>query len=194
MKKRVIIVHGWGGDPDKDWIPWLKKNLELRDFQVLAPKLPQADKPRIHNWIPALTQSVGEVDTKTYFVGHSIGCQTIARYLETLPPESKIGGAVFVAGFFKKLTGQNSKDEKETTNHWIGAKIDLTKIKRHLPRSIAIFSKDDPWVPLENQDEFKNKLGSKIVIVDGRKHFSGDEGVVELPEALNSLLELANEN
>ena len=37
-----------------------------------------------------------------------MGCQTIARYLETLPDEIKVGGAVFVAGFFKSLTFESN--------------------------------------------------------------------------------------
>ena len=26
--KKVIIVHGWGGNPSGDWFPWLEKKLE----------------------------------------------------------------------------------------------------------------------------------------------------------------------
>ena len=83
------------------WFPWLKRELEERGFQVFIPHLPDSDKPRIEKWIPALADAVGTADANTYFVGHSMGCQAIARYVETL--DQKIGGAVFVAGFFKRL-------------------------------------------------------------------------------------------
>lgn len=102
MHKRVFIIHGWDGYPEEGWFPWLKKELEAKSFTVFVPQLPKPDEPRIDNWVPELRKVVGNPDEQTYFVGHSMGCQTIARYLETLPEGVKVGGAVFVAGFFKR--------------------------------------------------------------------------------------------
>ena len=152
MKKRVFIAHGWDGYPEEGWFPWLKKELEAKGFEVYVPQLPETGSPRIHNWVPKLAEVVGEIDENTYFVGYSMGCQTIARYLETLPEGVKVGGAVFVAGFFKRLTG---------------------------------------LVSLDNQDDFRNKLGSEIIIEKNMGHFSGSTGVTELPIALESLLKIA---
>jgi len=28
--KRVFIIHGWGGNPEEGWLPWLKKELEAK--------------------------------------------------------------------------------------------------------------------------------------------------------------------
>ena len=191
MTKRVFIIHGWEGYPHEGWYPWLKAELEKKGFEAFAPQLPDTNKPRIQTWISALAESVGTPDGNTYFVGHSMGCQTIARYLETLPEGLKVGGAVFVAGFFKRLTGlEDDPDVQETDRHWLEAPIDFVKIKSHLPKSIAIFSDNDPWVPLDNQDDFKEKLDSKIIIEHGMKHFTQNEGINELPIALESLLEI----
>lgn len=192
MIKRIFIVHGWDGYPEEGWFPWLKRELETRGYQVIVPQLPDAAKPRIYNWVPKLAEVVGVADEQTYFVGHSMGCQTIARYLEALPDGVKVGGAVFVGGFFKRLTGlEDDVDVVETDAHWLGAPLDLDKVKSHLPKSVAIFSDDDPWVPLDNQDDFKNKLGSEIVIEHGKGHFSGRrDGAKDLPAALEKMLSL----
>lgn len=193
MKKRVFIVHGWDGYPEEGWFPWLKKELEEKGFEVFVPQLPEAHKPKIENWVPHLSEVVGKADENTYFVGHSMGCQTIARYLETLPENVNVGGAVFVAGFFKRLTGlEDDPDVQEVDNQWLGTPIDFEKVKSHLPKSVAIFSDDDPWVPLDNQDDFRDKLGSEIVIEKNMGHFSGSNGVTKLPAALDSLLSLTN--
>lgn len=189
MHKRVFIVHGWGGYPEKDWFPWLKQELENRDFEVYVPQLPDTESPRIHKWVPKLAEVVGTVDENTYFVGHSMGCQTIARYLETLPEGAKIGGVVFVAGFFKQLTGlEDDPDVQETDKHWLGTPLDLAKVKSHLQKSVAIFSDNDPYVPSENQDDFRNKLGSEIIIEHKMGHFS--DGITELPIVLQSVLKI----
>ena len=193
MKKRIYIAHGWDGYPEEGWFPWLKKELEAKGFDIYVPQLPEAGSPRIQNWVPKLAEVVGTADENTYFVGHSMGCQTIARYLESLPEEVMVGGAVFVAGFFKRLTGlEDDPDVQETDEHWLGTPLDLTKVKSHLPKSVAIFSDNDPYVPLDNQDDFRDKLGSKIIIEHKKGHFSGgSDGVTELPIVLQSILKLA---
>lgn len=193
MQKRVFIIHGWDGYPEEGWFPWLKKKLEEKEFEVFVPQLPQANEPRINNWVPALATAVGEADAQTYFIGHSMGCQTIARYLESLPENTKIGGAVFVAGFFKRLADLEVDDiVRDVAREWLTTPLDLEKVKSHIPKSVAIFSDDDPYVPLDNQNDYKEKLNSKIIIEHNMKHFSGSTGTIELPSALDALLEIAN--
>ena len=65
------------------------------------------------------------------------------------------------------------------------------KNKSHLDHSVAIFSDDDPYVPLDNQDDFRDKLKSKIIIQHKMNHFSGNWGVFELPIVLDELLKMA---
>ncbi len=188
MKKRVFIVHGWGGYPEEGWFPWLKAELESRGFEVYVPQLPETDTPKINNWVPALAAVIGIPDENIYFVGHSMGCQTIARYLETVPESVKVGGAIFVAGFFKSLTLEKDS-EKEIADAWLKTPIDLIKIKSRLPKSVAIFSDNDPWVPLDNENDFRDKLDSKIITEHNKGHFSGSDGTKELPIILEKLLQ-----
>lgn len=193
MKKRVFIVHGWDGKPSGAWLPWLKKELEAKGFEVHVPQLPDAGSPRIYNWIPALAEVVGTADENTYFVGHSMGCQTIARYLETLPEGLKVGGVIFVAGFFKHLSGlEDDEDVRATDKHWLETSINLNKIQTHIKKSVAIFSDDDPWVPLDNQDDYREILKSEIIIEHAKGHFRGSrDKTKELPIVLDKLLEIA---
>ena len=195
MKKRVFIIHGWDGYPEEGWFPWLKKELEQKDFTVSVPQMPEAENPRIHLWVPALAKCVSTADEQTYFVGHSMGCQAIARYLEGLPANITIGGAVFVAGFFKRLSGlEDDPDVQATDRHWLSTPIDLQKVKSHLPKSVAIFSDDDPWVPKDNENDFRDQLGSKVIIEHKKGHFSGRNGVTELPLVLTQLEELSDQS
>lgn len=192
MKKRVFIVHGWDNYPKDNWFPWLKKELESKGFKVYVPQLPDTASPRIYNWIPKLAKTVGIPDQQTYFVGYSMGCQTIVRYLESLRNDIKIGGTVFVAGFFKRVTGlENEPGNPETIKHWLDTPIDFKKVKTRLNKNIAIFSDNDPYVPLDNQDDFKNKFKSKIIIMHKMGHFNSGAGVIQLPIALKSILELS---
>lgn len=192
MNKRVIIVHGWGGYPEEGWFPWLKNELEKRNFEVIIPRLPHPDNPKIDEWISVLAKAADKVDENTYFVGHSMGCQAIVRLLEILPNEVKVGGAVFVGAWFKKLTGLDDPEDQDMGEYWLSTPIDFSKVRDHLAKSIAIFSDDDPYVPLDNQDDLKNKLGSEIILQHQMGHFSGSTGTTQLPVALKALLEISN--
>src|SRR3989338_4601841 len=93
--KRVFIVHQWGGSPSTDWYPLLKDELVTRNFGVSVPELPESGNPQIKPWVEKLREAVGVPDSETFFVAHSIGCQTVMRYLESIG--EVVGGAVFVA-------------------------------------------------------------------------------------------------
>ena len=151
----------------------MKAELEARGFEVHVPQLPEPESPRMKNWVPALASAVGVADEQTYFVGHSMGCQTIARYLESLSEGVKVGGVVFVAGFFKRLTNMKDDEVREIANEWLTTPLDLGHVFSHMRKSVAIFSDDDPYVPMENQDDFRESLRSKIVIEHHMGHFSG---------------------
>lgn len=185
--KRIFIVHGWDGYPELGWFPWLKKELENRGFEVYVPQLPDAGTPRIEKWVPKLAEVAGSADENTYFVGHSMGCQTIARFLEALPEGVRVGGVVFVAGFFKRLM---DIEDEETMDHWLSAPIDLERVRSHIESSVALFSDDDPWVSLDNQDDFRDKLGSKIVVEHEMGHFHEGYEKRTLPIVLRELLEI----
>ncbi|MBI4239581.1 alpha/beta hydrolase [Candidatus Uhrbacteria bacterium] len=70
----------------------------------------------------------------------------------------------------------------------------LFMVGRGIPKkvdSIAVFSDNDSYVPFDNQDDFKNTLGSAIVIEHSAGHFSGAmDSCIEPPIALESLLKL----
>ncbi len=190
MRKRVFIIHGWGGSPQNCWFPWLKNELEKKGFAVQVLSMPHSENPTITGWVNYLVNAVGEPDKNTFFVGHSIGCQTILRYIEQL--QKPIGGVVCVAGFFK-LLHLATNEEKEIAKPWLETRMDFKKIKELVNKIVAIFSDDDPLVPISDAKIFESKLGAKIIIEHGKEHFSENSGIEELPSALEAVLEIAGE-
>ncbi|MBD3361266.1 hypothetical protein GF358_00585 [Candidatus Woesearchaeota archaeon] len=182
--KRVFIVHGWGGHPSEGWFPWLKKKLEARGFKVEVPEMPNTDEPDIKEWVSFLKNTVGSVDSDTYFIGHSVGCQTILRYLESI--DTKVGGVVLVAGWFN-LTPETFEEEgaEEIAMPWISTPIDFEKVNANCEKFLCVFSDNDPYVPLSDIDIFREKLNNVEVVVQEKKgHFSGEDGIKELPVVL----------
>ena len=180
--KRVIIVHGWEGSPKDNWLPWLKEELEKTGAKVIVPEMPDTDNPKIRPWLEKLMKTVGTVDKDTFFIGHSIGCQAIMRLLEK--EKSACGGCLFVAGWFH-LTNLEPGTEGIAAP-WIETPIDFAKVKKHSGKIIALFSDDDPYVPLSDVELFKERLGCETAIAAGKGHFDieEDEYILKLAKRL----------
>ena len=187
--KKIILVHGWEGNPNNCWFPWLKKELIKNDFDAIIPKMPNSDELNIDLRVKHLKKITGDVNQETCFVGHSIGCQAIMRYLGTLPEKTKIGGIVFVAGFFN-LPFLKTEEEKEIAKLRLEIPIDAGKIKMLTQNIIAIFSDNDPDVSMDDSKLFKQKLNAKIIVERNKWHFSDDASVKELPVVLNEILKM----
>ena len=187
MTKRAFLIHGWEGYPEEGWRPWLKKELEKRGFKVFVPAMPDSAHPKMETWVPYLAEIVGVTDKDCYFIGHSLGCIAILRYLETLSQNQEVGGTVFVAGFGKDLEYPGYNGELTS---FFATQIDWEKIKKHCQKFISIHSDNDQWVSIKNSDLFKKQLNAEVIIAHNMKHFSGDDGIDELPDALNAILNL----
>src|SRR3990167_9204966 len=97
--KRAIIVHCWEGYPEYCWYPWLKNELEKRDFRVSVPAFPDTDNPKQDQWVDFLKKEAGSPDKNLYLVGHSIGSAAIRRskvFLKNLLILEKLSKAPFI--------------------------------------------------------------------------------------------------
>jgi uncharacterized protein len=190
--KKAYLIHGWEGNSENNWFPWLKKNLEANGFEVFVPNMPETEKPVKAGWLKTMQELVSNPDENTYLVGHSMGCQAIQRYLESLDNGKVIGGAVLVAGWVNDPMWEGRTEEEARVVHdWFDVPKDYEKIKSHCKKFISIFSTDDPFILNPNWAEAEKILGSKVLILENRSHFDDDAGIKELPEALDAILEIS---
>lgn len=192
--KRIVIVHRWSGGPNDDWRPWLKTQLEKLGYEVLVPKMPDSDAPIIEKWVGHLSEVVGMPDKDTYFVGHSIGCQAILRYLDAhlFKPMETVGGAVFVAGWFD-LKNLEDDEARAIAKPWIERPINPVKIQTVLTKSTLIISDNDPFDSFEENKRRFSELGSKIIVLHGAGHITADDGFAEAPAISSELKNLLKE-
>ncbi len=190
--KRVYIIHGWGGFPEEATFPWLKSELESQDFQVTIPEMPDTNNPKIEKWIPFLQNLIENPDKETFLIGHSIGAQAVLRYIESLPKNITIGGAVLLAGYthVNEMEAYGDEAEKEIEKPWLKP-LNWEKIRSNCSKFIAIFSDNDLLVPLSNQEVFKENLNAEIIIEHNKGHFSTSDNIKELPSLLSSVLKLS---
>lgn len=84
------------------WYPWLYSKISDENNKIIRFNMPNTENPKIEEWVSELDKQVNNLDENTYFIGHSIGCQTILRYLETKNVDN-IGGILFVAPWLDLL-------------------------------------------------------------------------------------------
>ncbi len=181
MGKKVYLIHGWGGSSNSEgWFSWLRKECEKKKIKIIIPEMPNTNNPKIDGWVGKLNEVV-KPDRETYFVGHSIGCQTILRYVEGLPQGIKVKGVVLVAGFFNLLeTAYESEEEREIAKPWLETPIDCEKVKKHTQNFLAIFSDNDECAPVSDSKIFKDKLNAEIVIKNNEGHFNETKKIKEI--------------
>lgn len=183
MKKRVMVVHGFQGTPNTHWKPWLKNELQIRGFDVSMPQMPNPAFPVLSEWIETLKKEVGEVSEDIYFVGHSLGCITIVRYLASLEEGQKVGGAVLVAGFYSDV-GLPEIALFSTD------KYEVERAKEHCKKFVSILSDNDTSVPLSKGKELNEALNGELIIESGKGHFCAEDGVTELQSVLDAILKM----
>jgi hypothetical protein len=186
--KTAILIHGWAGSPNEPLLQWLRLNLEEKGVRVIVPTMPEPKIPKIEPWVNAIAE-ICNPDEETLFVGHSIGCQTVMRYIQTLPVNAKIAGVVLIAPWMK-LDEETIREEGERAiaiaRPWEETPIDFKKIREISGTTVAIFSDDDPFIPLAQKELFEKEFNSEIIVEHSKGHFTVNDKIFELPSALNA--------
>lgn len=163
--KNAIILHGTGENEQSFWFPYLKRNLEKKEYTVSIPRLPDADTPDLATWLPA---AMNETYTpETILIGHSSGCPLILSVLENL--NVTIKQAILVAGFARPI------GEKKEPQKILQDRYDWGKIKLNIQEIIFINSDNDPWGCNDTEGRYMHDhLGGKLIIQKGEGHMGSD--------------------
>ncbi|HEY7198001.1 MAG TPA: alpha/beta hydrolase [Gaiellaceae bacterium] len=175
--RRLGIVHRWDGSPGADWYPWLRDEVQALDprrfDEVGIPAMPTPESPDPATWIPALRAWLGDDPAdlaQTVLVGHSVGCQTIARTLATLSDGVDVEGCLFVAPWFWLDEGE----QDEISARWEKTSFDDAAARRAAGKVVALVSDDDPFTSdwEANAKAWEDRLGAESVLERGAAHFN----------------------
>ena len=187
MKKQVMVIHG--GDTFAteeeymkflmnyelsieryvtgidDWKPWLREKLGEK-YEVILPMMPNKTNARFEEWKIWIEKFVPYLNDEVILVGHSLGASFLAKYLSENKFPKKIGAAMLVSGVYDK-----DSEGYSLLSFALPAKLDLQTEK------IFIYhSKDDPVVPFEEAEKFKEALPNAVLrAFEDRKHINQPE-------------------
>lgn len=115
MPANAIIIHG---SPDREeyydpnvpspsnfhWLPWLAKQLIVRDIPAHTPEMPRPYDPDYADWCREFERY--DLTDETILVGHSCGGGFLARYLSDRP-DLRVGRVALVAPWLGiRLSGE----------------------------------------------------------------------------------------
>lgn len=103
--KNAIILHGcpekenyykadYPSESNAHWLPWLQKELIIRDIKADTPEVPHSYEPHWDTWCREVERFA--ITPQTFLVGHSAGAGFWLKYL-SLHPELSVNRVVLVA-------------------------------------------------------------------------------------------------
>lgn len=175
------MIHGYGGNSENHWFPYIKSEMEKHGVEVFAPQMPEEHTPE--KWLEEVKNWEEKINENTILVGHSLGCPTILHLLSKL--SKPVFGTIFVAGFGKVFNNETKEDQE--CNSFV-QNITWKQAKKNAG-SIKIFAGiDDDVVPLDVSIDFASMLQQPIRLIENAGHFCADDGYETFPELLEYLL------
>lgn len=159
--KNAIILHGGGNTQDAIWFPYVKKELEKRNYEVWLPYLKSEDELNLKEVLPFVLKN-GKFTRETVIIAHSDGCPLTLAVLEKI--NIKVKQAILVAGY---ATIPSSL----VSNKTLQANYDWQKIKKNVEEIVFIHSDNDHWGCDDKQGKYMfEKLGGTLIIKHGEGH------------------------
>ncbi len=186
----VVILHGYTGRNDKNFIPWLKTELEKRGAKVQAPQLPNTDDPVVMDQVEFVLNNV-KFDENTILVGHSLGGLVAMKVLEKLP--KPIHKLVLVAPATLKqfyAPGEDINPKTGKQKAFIKSfdyKFDYGKISQQAKSKVILQDDNDTPSRVPSMQLIAEKIGADLYnTIANKVHFTAQQEPFILDKILDS--------
>ncbi len=147
--------------------------------------MPRPELPDIVAWPAAITAALGTDQgllESTCVLAHSVGCQALLRSLAELPPGTRIGGALCVAGWWQIDRPWDS------ILPWLEPVPQLARVRNAIGKLRVLLSDNDPFTAdhKKNRRLWQERLGAEVQLAPDGKHFNA----ATEPDVLTALLAL----
>ena len=177
-----ILVHGSFGNPFVNFIPYLRGEIEKRNFEVYTPDFPTGvGYQNYTNWSRLLKcyLDAGILNENTTIFAHSIAPVFVCKFL--IENKVKVKRLVFVCGFNNYFV--KGEEIMNTVNKTMYLD-NLEDIKNYCNDIICFYTKNDPYVKYEVEKDFADLISTKQVVIDDGGHLNSESGYTEFKELL----------
>lgn len=182
---KVFLFHCWGGDGRSCWSGWTADILRAEGVEVISPDFPDTATPKLEKWLAKARVNVPRFEPKDdwVLVGHSLGCPTILRLLETFDERERVRAVILVASFAKDLGISEIRNFVASDFNW-------NKIRKKAGRFIVINSDNDPFIELSEGERIAKLLGAEFIVEHGAGHINEGSGFTEYEKLINIIRNL----
>ncbi|MBU0531196.1 MAG: alpha/beta fold hydrolase [Candidatus Uhrbacteria bacterium] len=164
---RIILIHGFNANPEMNFHPWLRDELQKEGFEVLAPALPFSGEPVLADWLKAMEEQVGRLDPDDIILGHSLGGVMALRYLEAAEMTGTPRAVVLVAAPWNL--------KKNAMQSFFTHELDADVLMWKANDFIIVHSKDDDKVPFDHAEKYAKMLKGKLLTREGEDHYMAEQ-------------------
>ena len=197
-KTKVLIIHGFTGTSRNSWFPWIKKELEKLNYEVIVPDMTDTEHPVFKDWSKSLKNLTTDFTEDDIVIGHSLG----AFAAQHLAQKIKINKLFLIAPVTEFMLDEEVISEKikesftpeqiEISKKFISHKVDYQKIQNNVSKIYAYFSDNDPYISLKQKDKIEEKIKGKYRVFEDYGHINISDkrtGISELPEIIPDIEE-----
>ena len=168
---KFVIFHGSFSNPEENWFPELKKQLEHLSQKVLIPTFPVDDwdkltkigkeikytNQNLKSWTKAFEKQVLpkiKKNDKLVFIGHSLGPLFILHVVYKF--NIQLDSAIFVSAFLKDI-GNKNWQFYQVNKTFYKTNFKFEKLQKLIPVSYVLYSDTDPYMSRKFFLEFAKK-------------------------------------
>jgi predicted alpha/beta hydrolase family esterase len=167
MKKKVLLLHGWGGSDYPHWQSWLAGELAKDYGKVSFLKFSNFDTPKLDVWMSQLQAELKDfqpdivichslANTLWFHLCNTTKVQSVARLLLVAPP-SLTCTTQEIQEFFPLQAPKNL----------------------HAKEVLLITSTNDPYLTQKEAQELQQTLNVKMEIIKDGGHINAESGYKE---------------
>ncbi len=175
MKKKVLLLHGWGGSDSPHWQSWLASEIAKDYGTVSFLKFSNFDFPNKNIWKEELLEVLADfkpdivvchslATTLWFHICNEENITDIEKLLLVAPPSLKCE-VQEIKGFFP---------------------VDIPK-NLHAKDILLVSSTNDPYMTLKEAKCLQDSLGVEMEIVENAGHINTDSGYGQWPWILQKI-------
>lgn len=167
MKKKVLLLHGWGGSDSPHWQSYIAAEI-ARDYGCVSfLKLPNFESPDKNIWIKETQKELKE------FKASVVVCHSLANILWFHMCNSELLEDV---KYLFLVAPPSLKSNISELNNFFPVEVPKNL---HAKKVFLICSNNDPYMSIEEAKELQNQLDIEMEILEDAGHINADSGFGE---------------